>query len=442
MSLLRGGGNDLTESQTNLFTHLRYNPNTRRVESDVPLSTTLNSFYLEEQFQISAGGAAIFFKNLDKQITYFTDAGYLLNQDNPANQGRSGFSNSVTRRYSDNLVTVGIRGPINTTGVITDYATVSVSPSNISVWGTRFRLGQDLTVGMEIIYSLYSGVDDTGIRVFHQKVEIDANNAAITDDFFQIWWDHPAEILTGDSIYAEIIVREAGESDIPLRVWATAAADDQHWFEANYRTFTSEFVATEESVNRAIGDVEFGIAERIGVDTIHTRDGETIYWLDGEEILWDDIVRLPKVNISRHNVRNAQHWNQANFPLIITTGINWEDEIEGGSTIDHQGQGFSLLAGVEYKLTCQMLVRQGNSGQAEITLEWRDVLNSNDTIEGIPVLHTVTNHQIPVLLSSRTTYRPDVDTELQLYVTRSGGNGVWLMGGQGYASWIQIEFDN
>ncbi|MCP4392882.1 MAG: hypothetical protein GY804_01215, partial [Alphaproteobacteria bacterium] len=70
--LIENAGVDggLTPTQELTLAHIEYDSSEDKIAADVPLMTTLNSFYLGEQHKISSGGENIFFTNLTSDLVF------------------------------------------------------------------------------------------------------------------------------------------------------------------------------------------------------------------------------------------------------------------------------------------------------------------------------------------------------------------------------------
>lgn len=434
------GGGSLSQAEADFMSHWTVDKVQKRLKADWAVGTTLNSIYLEDQFAISAGGHALFFKNLTKQTNHWAPSGFLLGQETVANRGPAGVVNARNVIYGGNLLQQSLKGAITTTAAITPYSGVTGPlTTNVSLWGTRVRLGQDIVDGQTLKYSIWDGVDNTGSRLFYQEFDIVTTTAQSNGEFMELWWDHPGESLLGDTVYAEIMVVEEGQPDVLLNVYALESDSNNHWNEVYFRTFTFEFIATENSLNQAIGDVEFEIAQRIGADTIHTSDGETIYWLNGEEILWSDVVSL-KVDTSRWLITVDEHQSStpAN-PKGMFAFTNKTDDISGGSSIVWVN-GPQLLAGVTYRITTQLCCRNTTASVGDVVMEWREVGQGLVRLDGMTIMQHHSENTDHFLLTMTANYTPTVDTELGLYAVDSPTNGFWFLGTTGrWPSWVQIE---
>ena len=188
-----GGG--LNPEQEELLTHLTYDADKDMINADAPITTTLNSFYLGEQHKMSSGAQNIFFTNLTFDIDFYPLWGGLKKQQEVANQDSTGLLQPSARVYGDNLLNE-VTDPLDTSKIV-DYRAVITVPENISIHGLTVNLKEPLIIGDLLEYSIKS-TSHTGNLVYYQKVVVNENRAV--GDNFTFWYDHPAELLTGDTV--------------------------------------------------------------------------------------------------------------------------------------------------------------------------------------------------------------------------------------------------
>lgn len=230
------GGGSVTAEQLLLLEHLKYNRTTERIEADVAIATTLNTFWLSDQWGISSGGASLFFSSTDQGIDFSPIMQGMKNQAIPANRNESGIVHPFNRLYSKRLGTVSLKGTEATTGAV-PYEGVSNLDANIGVFGVTATLAESLNLGDKLVYTIYKGTDNSGPIVFQQQIVTTDNR---TDGFkFTGWWDKPAEEFSGTALYATIVVKPVDDEDNTriLLVRPTAEDANVHWNELQYRTF-------------------------------------------------------------------------------------------------------------------------------------------------------------------------------------------------------------
>lgn len=241
------GGSSLTAIQLETLEKFAYNPNNDRLEGEVAIATTLNTFWLSDQWGISSGGASLFFSSTDQDIDFEPIVQGIRDQSNPANQDSTGIVSPYSRVYGDNLLTTSLRGTEGASGAV-PYAGISVLTSNIAVFSVKATLAEDLDLGDKLTYSIYKGTDNTGPLVFRQSLTTTDNRS---DGFtFTAWWAKPAVEFAGVSVYAEIVVEPVSDPTNTriLLVRPTAEDANAHWNELGVRTFEDEPVVLENNV--------------------------------------------------------------------------------------------------------------------------------------------------------------------------------------------------
>lgn len=238
-----GGGGDtinanekVTALQRSVLDHLRYNADTDQLEADVPVSTTLNSFFLGQQHKISSGSENVFFSNLGSGIDWYPMWGGLKDHTDTSNHDSTGVISPSARTYSTDMSNIEIMGAAHASN-ITPYATEFTPQVSESVFGLTIRLGQTVAIGDKIEYSIYNGSDNTGLEVYHQHILITSAMAA--GELLELWFTHPSEHHAGGTKFAEMTldVGNAGSNIIPLQVRAATQGTTIAWLSLKYRTF-------------------------------------------------------------------------------------------------------------------------------------------------------------------------------------------------------------
>lgn len=234
----RGTGTGaLTPTQEATLLYFQYNEATDKLEASKSIETILASIFLGGQHKVTSGGENIFVKNLTSDINYSAAWNGIKDQSIPANQDASGLIQMTSRVHTDLLEAVEVDGPISATN-ITTYQGDATFSENTTLFGVRFRLGQSLDVGNILRYSLYIGTDDTGIKIYEQEDVIDT--PFTSGDFYDFWYDSPASVFGGSTLYAEITVETAQNSGVfsILDVYATDADPNERYTIAQLRGFS------------------------------------------------------------------------------------------------------------------------------------------------------------------------------------------------------------
>lgn len=289
-----GGGGSLPSNATNLLTHLVYNPDTDKLEADVPISTTLNSFYLGEQHSISSGGENVFFTNHTADIDWFPSWSGVLNQSIPANRGITGIIANTTRLMGTRLLDTEFFGPVHPTVVVDDLGAFA-APFDISVHGTIIRMGEVIDPTDKMIFNLYA-IQDGQPASFPMYSQLTTGNTLAVDDMFEFWFDHPLDLKAGAAVYQETLrVKETGESTF-VQVYAAAAEPTFPYATLRHRPFQDLASLSEPTVIDRDYTVQNG--EALIVDTSNDRvqidvpDGCNYFTVADYNNTWTDTRRV------------------------------------------------------------------------------------------------------------------------------------------------------
>jgi hypothetical protein len=175
--------------------HFIYNPVTDKLEADRAIETTLNSLFLGEQHKMSSGAENIFFTNLGNETNFFPLWAGLKDQSLITNQGASGYIAPSARVYED-MFSLPLGG--NTTLNSTGYSGPNYFGVNIAGLGITTTAGEDVDVGISLIY--YLSINNR--RVYKQILP--TTEKIFSGDIIEWMFDHPVEIHAGTTIFAEI----------------------------------------------------------------------------------------------------------------------------------------------------------------------------------------------------------------------------------------------
>lgn len=259
------GGGGLTDTQSDVLDHLRYNQVRNWLESDVAFSTTLSTIWLSDQWGFKSGGKSVFFSSTDQDEFFSPIMRGIKNQAIPANQDGSGLTAPFYRKNAFSLTQISLKGAMSTNpNEIAPYEGPSTLAADIAVYGVRAVLGEDLVLGDRLIYRLWDGSDDSGSLIFEQSLTTTANRAPGFD--FTGWWSAPAEAFAGETVYARITVEPVDNSNTrTLMVRSIATNPNIHWNELELRSFQDLAISAEPVIITA--DYTLCNGDNIQVDT-------------------------------------------------------------------------------------------------------------------------------------------------------------------------------
>jgi len=183
------GSAALTDEQKAVLEHLRYDDPTRRLVSDAPLETTLNSLFLANQHKMSSSPDSIYFENISQNVDYYYARGGLKDHSDPANQGPDGVIKPTARVFNPYEVVVVNGEPIS--GTSTPYDSANLFTENISGLGIIFRSAENVPAGTRLKYVLL-----TNGNPVYEQFEGNINGISVDEDV--TWYfDHPLDVPGG-----------------------------------------------------------------------------------------------------------------------------------------------------------------------------------------------------------------------------------------------------
>ena len=244
--VLNVGGESLTNIQLETLERIKYNEGTDKIESTVPITTTLNSFYLGEQHKMSSGGENMFFTNLTSGINFFPMWGGIKDHSDVASRTVDGVIAPSGRVYGDFFSLV--LGDVTNVGVYLPYEGSNTFGANISGLGITTTLGENLPNTIKLEYRLY--IDDK--IVYSQPLENE--NGYSKDDTLEWWFDHPVEIRQGTTIVAKItkVIKATNTDDGVLLVHSGVDTDSgltRYQTTLHNRIFTDKNILLEGDIN-------------------------------------------------------------------------------------------------------------------------------------------------------------------------------------------------
>jgi hypothetical protein len=251
-----GGGGD---KFAGLSPYLMLNDEGTKINSTLPISTTLNSFYLGEQHKMSSGAENIFFTNLVSGIDWFPMWGGVKDQSIVENQDSSGTISPSGRVYGD-FINADFYGPVGNT--VIDYSSqIRNLGENLSVFGIEFAPELVPTIGDHYHYRIYSVSDGVqGFVSYEQRIEVTQEHLDryLIDGLFLFWFNHPSEITAGSDVNIKMFTSKTkilGDGTDLLRVFNNTLVPSAPYIKAKYRVFEDKNLAFEgDIVNGGEGD--------------------------------------------------------------------------------------------------------------------------------------------------------------------------------------------
>ena len=240
-----------TNSQNNTLDHFVYNPSTDTLEADKTIQTNLSTFSLGGYLKLSSAGQDLNVAETYHNIDYVPVMMGYKDQSILANQDVTGYLQPQKRIPSD-LTLLATAGDIITTdpyvvgnpASFIDYDGLTTLTSDLTTFGIRLRLGQALTQGDKLYYTL--SYDDQGARTkIFTEVFTAAQNLAI-GDYVEFWWSKPASAQQGEVVHA--VLRTGPEDADPILQVYPNITNDRHWNEIEARTFTTSEIACYDDV--------------------------------------------------------------------------------------------------------------------------------------------------------------------------------------------------
>lgn len=180
---------ELTDTQLDLFDHIEYKPDTGRIVSNVPMQTTLDSFFLGNMHEISSGGYMTFRTNLDTGTSFYSAGGGIKDHTNPANRDMSGLLPPSARVYGA-YMEVESNGAVTSNDV--NYEFNAPLAYSASVYGVKVKVTDAVVPTDTIHYHLYMGTDDTGILAYDQRI---TGRTVAAGGLLEWWFSHPVDLL-------------------------------------------------------------------------------------------------------------------------------------------------------------------------------------------------------------------------------------------------------
>ena len=206
----------ITQDQSDVLKHLRYDTDSRKLVADRAIETTLNSLYLGQQHKMSSGSENIYFTNLSSDINFFPMWGGLKDQAITDNRGASGFIPPSGRIYTDmfSLPLGGSPDPLTSTG----YSGDNYFGINISGLGITTVAAETIPADVRLEYRIVINGKQVYMQVLPRNAaRSTASSVIYPNDTIEWFFDHPVDVRAGTTLNAEIHkVRNSDDEDLGI----------------------------------------------------------------------------------------------------------------------------------------------------------------------------------------------------------------------------------
>lgn len=235
--------------------NVKMNRNSLRAQGEI--IAELSSFLLGEQHTIASGGRNVFFRDNTDKIDYYPIWGGIKDQTVIANQDATGLVAPFARIYGDFLSTIEINGPVDTSGVV-DYIAQTTVPLNISIHANEIIIEQTVNPTDVIFYSIFEGFDDTGVKVYQQKL---TGLSFVAGDTFK--WDfiYPLEGRAGNETFITMEISTTGGDGtrVPVKARRSSTQPTKPYATLSFRSFEDKDISLstfdEDTIVTAAGAV-------------------------------------------------------------------------------------------------------------------------------------------------------------------------------------------
>lgn len=277
-----GGGAGLSFESLETLKHIVYNPVNNRMEVDVSLSSTLETFYFAEQGSLSAAGSTFVFSNTDTGLDSFPISIHYKDQFIEGNDGEDGYVYPYVPEPSDllSIDVFGVEDPTN----VTIYESSSLVETEQLVFGIEFVFEQEISATDFIFYGIRL-TDEEGSKIFSQTKT--GLTFSVGDKY--LWeFNHPVLLAPGNIFHNHLSFADARDGvEFPLAVRSSIEDANIPYINVKVRAITRQKIATVNSINLQQGEFETFYSLASLVDAIHFPDGQIILWEDDEFIQWE-----------------------------------------------------------------------------------------------------------------------------------------------------------
>ena len=376
---LKAGNRPLSVTEGTTLEHISYNKETNQVEADVPLQTTLNSFYLGGQHKISSGGENIFFTNLGSNINFFPVWQGLRDHRGQKNHGPEGVLKATTRTY-DEITTVGPLALEQLPREEVLAVTTGTFGFNVSVHGVTVVLTEDLTDETSIRIDAY--VNGSTTITYQQELPILKEHHA--GEELTLMFEHPFEFFATDIIRAELNVihdlevdpvhvheeldEELHDHDEPHYLAVTQSVTGEPYLIFHFRSFQDEFIVTETMMKEALAEAPQHPVYLVNVVALDVGSSVTLDRLEApnDAVVQDIVTGSTRIRIELEWDRNIAYEG-----IVLVNGVEVLDPIQNGGT--YTG---SVELDIDTETTAVIIERNGEVFSTPLELSAAPVIES------------------------------------------------------------------
>ena len=272
----------VTANQAETLAHFKFNPVAYQLEADVAISSTLNSFFFQNQGSLSAAGQTFVFSNVETGLDSFPLSIHYRDQFISGNDADDGWIYPYIAEPS-NLLSIDVSGAAHASNT-TIYQSSSTLGGDQLVFGIEFIVEQNISPTDFLFYHVHHD-DENGNKMFSQT----KTGLTLVPGQRFVWeFSHPVELGAGEVVYNDLstaLTRIGQQSGLIVR--ATDADPNIAYVLVHTRALTQKPISTREYARGISGAGEFPLADAAGLNTIHQRDGSMILTRAGNYILWD-----------------------------------------------------------------------------------------------------------------------------------------------------------
>lgn len=282
-----GGGDSaaLTPDQLSVLEHLSYDDVGDILSSNAAFKTTVDSMHLGDQHTMTSGLQNVFFRNDSTNINWYPMWGGILDQSVVSNQDASGLIQPSARVYGNALVQRDVAGPAHANAVMNARFPVTAA-DNRSTHAASVMLGETVVVGDKIRAVVRSANGITGVPhiSYQQKV---SNLSGVAGDLIKLWFDHPMDLLAGDTVTQILSITKPGAAERDLIVRQSAGSTSVPFLRTWSRTFEDKDIAFIKDIRGMTGQADIRHTDNNVGNWILARDGNILMNRAGDDIQWD-----------------------------------------------------------------------------------------------------------------------------------------------------------
>lgn len=229
-------------SQQSLHEYLTYNSQTDTIQATRLIETLLATFRLGGHLSLSSAGLSLIVSNIARGTSSIFAKLSFKDHSIPQNRTIKGLEKARFYRISENSSDFEPNGPIAPSGSTSYRTTLTIFQNNLT-FGVNTIIEENLIPTDYLHYTIYSGVDDTGIAIYEQVL---TNNNLVAGD--SLIWDFkpldsedsitPFQGEEGDVI--TVVLQKSSNRDgnrVDLQVRASLNDSNKHWSNTHSRTF-------------------------------------------------------------------------------------------------------------------------------------------------------------------------------------------------------------